>query len=286
MSYFKVGSSSKALSSDDHVVEASLQALEDAKPGQWFAKWNYLIQIDENILKPNALEKLRHRGDDLADQVVKALKLKRGQDALLAIEKYMTSTAETDRDSSVVQFYNEMNSLPPFFALPDRDKPIPSDFKPDEEMHSRQHDHIPTISQGQAVYWRYSAEIAASLLHFSLTVGFSATRITNALDETGYLTSDAREATYRRLMETAQMINDCMLDLRPGEGIGWKSCLRVRLLHAQSRLRIMEKRGRYNRYDHMIDGIVSQRILNTIRPELCFSRLTRKTCWQRLALSV
>lgn len=45
----------------------------------------------------------------------------------------------------------------------------------------------PTLPEGQAVFWRYAAQIFASLLHFSLAGGFAAERIMGVLHETGYL---------------------------------------------------------------------------------------------------
>lgn len=48
-------------------------------------------------------------------------------------------------------------------------------------------------------------------MHFSLANGFSAVRVVNVLRETNYLTGEAREATYRRLLETTQAILDYMV---------------------------------------------------------------------------
>lgn len=71
----------------------------------------------------------------------------------------------------------------------------------------------PILSEGQAVFWRYSAQIFSALLHFSLAGGFSATRIINVLQETNYLTGKARDHTYRRLLETTQAIIDYMVSV-------------------------------------------------------------------------
>jgi hypothetical protein len=69
----------------------------------------------------------------------------------------------------------------------------------------------PVLAQGQAVFWRYSTQIFGALLHFSLAGGFSATRVVNVLRETNYLTGNARDKTYKRLLETTQAILDYMV---------------------------------------------------------------------------
>lgn len=73
--------------------------------------------------------------------------------------------------------------------------------------------------------------------------------------ETNYLTSDAREATYKRLLETTLFVLDAMSDMKPVVGRGWRSAFRVRLLHAQVRRRIAKGKGRYNTYDEEADGV-------------------------------
>ena len=56
------------------------------------------------------------------------------------------------------------------------------------------------------------------------------------LTSTGYLNN---KHTFRRLFETTQMITDCLEagSLEPG-AIGWRSCVRVRMLHAKVRQRL------------------------------------------------
>ena len=67
------------------------------------------------------------------------------------------------------------------------------------------------MSEGQAVFWRYSSQIFSALLHYSLAGGFSANRLVGVLRETSYLTGDARDKTYKRLLETTQAIIDYMV---------------------------------------------------------------------------
>lgn len=58
------------------------------------------------------------------------------------------------------------------------------------------------------MFWRYSGQIFTALMHFSLAGGFSAPGLAAVMRETNYLTSDAREATYKRLLETTLFVLD------------------------------------------------------------------------------
>eukprot|EP00937_MAST-01D_sp_MAST-1D-sp2_P001972 g1972.t1 len=93
------------------------------------------------------------------------------------------------------------------------------------------------VQRGQDVFHRYGPGAGIALLYLSLVGGFSAPKINKVLTSTGYLSGagkGGREATWRRLWETTQMILDCMEPgaLREG-GVGWCSVLRVRFLHAK-----------------------------------------------------
>lgn len=94
--------------------------------------------------------------------------------------------------------------------------------------------------------------MSSDSLRFS---GFASARIMSVLHETGYLTSSSRDATYRRLMETTQAIVDFMGDMTPVTGRGWKSAIRVRMLHSQVRIRILARQSKLKTYDVEKDGI-------------------------------
>jgi hypothetical protein len=91
--------------------------------------------------------------------------------------------------------------------------------------------------------------------------------VVNVLRETNYLTGEVKDNTYKRLLETTQAIMDYMVsssvksladvqnDLTPITGQGWKSAVRVRLLHSTVRVRISAKMGTKKVYDEAVDGI-------------------------------
>ena len=62
------------------------------------------------------------------------------------------------------------------------------------------------------------------------------------LDATGYLTEQS-DRTFRRLNETFEMVLDSLESIEAMQvgGRGWRSILRVRLLHSSVRLRILSK---------------------------------------------
>jgi len=100
------------------------------------------------------------------------------------------------------------------------------------------------IEKGQLLFLKHTGSSAFGLLYFSLIGGFSAPKIVKTLDETGYLTSGTRDATWRRLNETFSMVVACMdspASLQPGQD-AWLSILRVRLLHSRTRLRILRSK--------------------------------------------
>ena len=96
------------------------------------------------------------------------------------------------------------------------------------------------LREGQLFFLRYSTSASIGMLYFSLLGGFSAPKIIKVLDETGYLTKQDRDVTWRRLNETLEMVVDCAASddaLEVGER-GWLSVLKVRMLHSRVRRRI------------------------------------------------
>lgn len=94
------------------------------------------------------------------------------------------------------------------------------------------------IARGQDVFYRYGGANLTGLAYQSLLGGMGAARVVETLTRTGgFNVSVARH----RLFETTQHILECTRDLasiQPG-GDGFASSLRVRLLHAAVRKRIM-----------------------------------------------
>jgi hypothetical protein len=94
------------------------------------------------------------------------------------------------------------------------------------------------IERGQDVFYRYGGPALTGLTYQSLLGGMGAARVVETLARTGgFSTKVAR----RRLFETTQHILECtksLESLQPG-GAGHASSVRVRLLHAAVRKRIV-----------------------------------------------
>ncbi|GAA5935307.1 oxygenase MpaB family protein [Sporobolomyces koalae] len=249
------------LDSIEH-LPSDISLLEHLEPNQLLRKWDFVSQYNQDCLKPSEIEPLRHRSDPLADQVVDVLGFlgpATGRDAYEVVKQYVDLHVDdpgSDIDP-VMQFWDEMNRLPPESVsgvpLGNGDGGKGSGFTPLGAFESTRSE--PTLAEGQRIFWKYSGQIFVALMHFSLAGGFSSPKLAAVMHETNYLTSNAREATYKRLLETTLFVLDAMEDMTVGTGRGWKSAMRVRLLHAQVRQRILKGKGRFNRYNVATDGV-------------------------------
>ncbi|ORY26804.1 hypothetical protein BCR39DRAFT_560389 [Naematelia encephala] len=261
---FDIGDFSPAAANYTPLIITDAAQLEDVCAGDVISPLgDYRMEWDQDCVPPSRLEPWRHEGDEICDQVVEILKLRPGQDGLEALLAHLDLPIE-EQATCVREFWQLISAPPPYpisafsSALP---SPSPSSspssssntntFTPRSTISSPNYNPPATISQGQAVFWRYSSQIFSALLHFSLAGGFSAIRVVNVLKETGYLTGKDRDRTYKRLLETTQAILDYMNDLTPITGIGWKSAIRVRMLHASVRVRL----GTRQSYDVTADGL-------------------------------
>ncbi|GAA6002425.1 uncharacterized protein JCM10292_006651 [Rhodotorula paludigena] len=244
--------------------------INDLHSGAVFRHFDFLAVFDKKTsLRPRDIEPLRRVGDPLADEAVDILGLAeirgRGKDALKAIEEYLE---EKDRDLGaerweavrkedvVARLWDEMRNEPPEGV-----RGYAADAGGKEDRRATPYDAFeptvgaPSLAEGQAVFWRYSAQIYSALGHFSLAGGFSAPKLAAVMHETNYLTSNARDATHKRLLETSLFVIDAMCDMTTGTSRGWRSAFRVRMLHAQVRRRIANGKGRYNKYDEEANGV-------------------------------
>ncbi|KAJ3079773.1 hypothetical protein HK102_003517, partial [Quaeritorhiza haematococci] len=179
------------------------------------------------------LNALRTVGDDLADDALRAVEgwwaqreeEKKGggkrkgtqQDSLSLMFRYLRQSAGRREDEDVDpvrKFMQQVSTVPEWV-----------DWE--------------AVERGQRVFWKYFIVIVHfALLHGSLIGGVAAGDATAVLLSTGYLTRPGPPAR-KRLLETLVWFLDCMLPgaLVPGE-IGWKSSVRVRLLHSKVRTRL------------------------------------------------
>ncbi|KAK4058532.1 hypothetical protein OIO90_000694 [Microbotryomycetes sp. JL221] len=272
-----VGEQPDKLDPSQIVHITSREQTEQVPDGATIQRWDYVTVVNSKCRRPSNLQPLRHLSDDLADQVVDMLELKPGQDALSAIEAHLARSRDGKRDGGkrdcVDEFWQYVTQEPPsalgFSQI--NYKNYSSRGRPDEAMHRNDRSGKssplgqPCLEEGQAVFWRYAGSIFTALMHFSLAGGFGAPHLAATMKATAYLTSNSRDATYRRLLETTLFVLDAMTDMRVGEGKGWRSAVRVRLLHAQVRRKIRLGLGKQGKYDYEEHGIpINQADLATV----------------------
>ncbi|KPI43482.1 uncharacterized protein AB675_6889 [Cyphellophora attinorum] len=138
--------------------------------------------------------------------------------------------------------------------------------------------------RGQDVFYRYAGPSLTGLAYQSLLGGMGAARVVETLARTGgFNTKVARH----RLFETTQFILECTRDLesiRPG-GDGFASALRVRLLHAAVRKRILGLEEKYPGYYSVeengvpINDLDCIATIGTFSATLLYLSLPRQGIW-------
>ncbi|MCJ1352196.1 MAG: hypothetical protein MMC33_002180 [Icmadophila ericetorum] len=142
------------------------------------------------------------------------------------------------------------------------------------------------IGRGQEVFYRYGGPCLAGLAYQSLLGGMGAYRVVEVLVRTGgFSTKVARH----RLFETTQFIlqsTRSLESIKPG-GEGHASCIRVRLLHAAVRQRIMKlaaSRPSYYDVEKLgvpINDLDSIATIGTFSAMLIWLSLPRQGIWMR-----
>ncbi|EKG10979.1 hypothetical protein MPH_11982 [Macrophomina phaseolina MS6] len=191
----------------DVLGEECLQRLNQISPAQRQARPQTNSEdeakMDETVDAPE--EKDRSLGDDTNP---------RRQEDPPHRDLYALLCENKDKDEKLAQLWQQVNTVPEWV---------------DWEQ----------IKRGQDVFYRYGSAALTGLAYQSLLGGMGAARVVETLARTGgFSTKVAR----RRLFETTQHILQCTRSLeaiQPG-GEGWASSIRVRLLHAAVRQRIMK----------------------------------------------
>ncbi|KAK6599600.1 tat pathway signal sequence [Botrytis cinerea] len=142
------------------------------------------------------------------------------------------------------------------------------------------------IERGQEVFYRYGGAVLTGLAYQSLLGGMGAARVTEVLARTGgFSTKSAR----RRMFETTQLllqVTQSLEAIKPG-GIGHISSIKVRLLHAAVRRRILalakEKPSYYSISDHgiPINDLDSIATIGTFSATLIWLSLPRQGIFLR-----
>ncbi|PYH89341.1 hypothetical protein BO71DRAFT_110313 [Aspergillus ellipticus CBS 707.79] len=142
------------------------------------------------------------------------------------------------------------------------------------------------IKRGQEVFFRYGLPILNVLNFNSLLGGMGSTRVVETLARTGGFSADV---VRRRLLETLQhvlQVSESLDAMKPG-GVGQISSIRVRLLHASVRSRILslvKPRPEYydvDKYGVPINDLDCIATINTFSTSVIWMGLPRQGIWLR-----
>ncbi|GKY97572.1 hypothetical protein MPSEU_000715700 [Mayamaea pseudoterrestris] len=183
-------------------------------------------------LEAEVLEPYRLQGDEPIDNILKLLdeedkRLKAGDDLLDRIDETVKLMEDMNHDESassknklspsqvaMLQFHKTYSKLPSWVDLTQ-------------------------LQLGQQVFCAYAGPMALSLYYRSLVPGFSLPRIASVLEATRYLAPPSTpNQVMARLTDTGAMLAICAsnsVDTLLANGEGWKTTLRVRVLHAKVR---------------------------------------------------
>lgn len=209
--------------------------------------WGYTFQLSPDHLTPEQAHPLKFSYDVLGEECYNIIKGINPQE--------ISSSESAPPGREPVQTPGEPVPEP----VPSGEKSKPSKPKPDlyaifRDNHEKDPklqqlwDQVTTIpdwvdwdqiARGQDVFYRYGGATLTGLAYQSLLGGMGANRVVEVLARTGGFSV---KVARHRLFETAQHILECTRSLesiKPG-GQGFASSLRVRLLHAAVRARIMK----------------------------------------------
>ncbi|CAK3988438.1 hypothetical protein DOTSEDRAFT_67581 [Lecanosticta acicola] len=243
--------------------------------------WGYRFELTPEHLTPEECEPLKHSYDVLAEQVLDRLnqisppepvkresirdeeKEKEGEKAKEKGRRdlYKILQEHKDEDELLGRFWDEVSTVPEWV---------------DWEQ----------IQRGQDVFYRYGGACLTGLAYQSLLGGMGAARVVETLARTGGFSTRVARG---RLFETTQHILQCTKSLesmQPG-GEGFASTLRVRLLHAAVRQRIMKLRETRREYYDVeawgipINDLDNLATITTFSASLIYLSLPRQGIWMR-----
>ncbi|KAK3686519.1 hypothetical protein LTR37_019727 [Vermiconidia calcicola] len=208
--------------------------------------WGYTFELTEKHMTLQECKPLRHSYDCLGEEVLDRLNEISPPQRKELPRHNSKFTAKLDKDGAVQNTEPEAPKDPPrdlYATL--------RDHVEEDELLKRFWQEVTTvppwvdwdqIQRGQDVFYRYGGACLTGLAYQSLLGGMGAARVVETLARTGgFSTKVARS----RMFETTQHILQCTKSLesiQPG-GDGFASTIRVRLLHAAVRQRILKLRS-------------------------------------------
>ncbi|KAI0074961.1 hypothetical protein K474DRAFT_1773585, partial [Panus rudis PR-1116 ss-1] len=238
----------------------------DIRNGEIVQFFGHAYRWDENCISSDICLQWRRVNDPLCDSALELvfpiISSSVGKDLLKSLRNHIEESPAGSNAAS--ELFEQINGAPP------EDIAVSG-----SEM-----------ELGRTLFLDHAVPILQALLHYSLAAGFASSRITRTLHAISYLvppkntpfdsiSEAANERTYIRLLETVQFVLDVMAcsvppsnpsleskadlatHLMPG-GEGWKSAVRVRLLHGVARRRARQQLSKLDIYWNPEDVPISQ----------------------------
>ncbi|KAI1745431.1 hypothetical protein F4680DRAFT_103410 [Xylaria scruposa] len=240
--------------------------------GTWHERWGMKFKWTSKHTTPQQLESLIHSYDTVATEAIERIdeiipsshakslheedgKKKRRRDVYELLQEHAS------KDEKIGRLWTQINTVPEWV---DWDQ----------------------IERGQKVFFRYGGPAITTLTFVSLLGGMGSARTVETLDRTGGF--DVK-VVRRRLLETTQHtinVHRDMKSIQPG-GDGFVDSVRVRLLHAAVRRRIMQmasQRPEYYdmaRYGVPINDLDSLGTISTFSTAIMWIGLPRQGIYPR-----
>lgn len=183
------------------------------QPGDVLQVWDQTILWTEKHYTAEHYTTLQTRTDAVGDAALHDLMKASGKGDMFERIEALATSDELEPAPGVLKLWQQMHDVPSWV---DWDQ----------------------IRRGQDVFFSYGPSSVAGLFANSLIGGFASGKATAVLNKTA---SFSVHAARRRLLQTMQFVLEIMNSvesLQPG-GEGWKSVLRVRLLHCMVRAQIL-----------------------------------------------
>lgn len=208
--------------------------------------WGYTFDLTDQHLTPEQCHPLKHSYDTIAEDVLDRL-----NEISPPPSKHLPRNGSQFTHTSTADLKDtEGTEEKP--KTPQRDLyAVLKDNKDEDELLGKFWEDVNAvpdwvdwaqIQRGQDVFYRYGGACLTGLAYQSLLGGMGAARVVETLARTGGFSTKVARG---RLFETTQHILQCTKSLesmQPG-GDGFASTIRVRLLHAAVRQRIMKLRA-------------------------------------------
>ncbi|PVH97390.1 hypothetical protein DM02DRAFT_685133 [Periconia macrospinosa] len=203
--------------------------------------WGHVFQWTSDHQTPEQYNHLKYSYDTLGEECVNIL------NEHYPPEKPSTSSQKQASVSEISTPREEKSSAPSARPTQDLYKILRDNHHKHEKLQQLWDELTTTpdwvdwdqIARGQDVFYRYGIATITGLTYQSLLGGTSGSRVAEVLSRTGGFSI---KIARRRLLETTQHVLECTKSLESIKtgGAGFASSLRVRLLHAKVRQRILQ----------------------------------------------